>query len=511
MQDTWHATMDAELAVLQSANTAEAPLRATLDSIEAEIAALRLQKARLDQQLMAANEKVAKANAHQFCTASCDVRLSTARVDGAVVVRLAIAVPIHGILKLGSDEFFACFGHTYTNEDISLRTPLNSLRQLKTVCKSWRREARRVLCSASWQANHHRLVDLLELDCPDAGVLLRIRQHPGEVSIPNWLNGRTPLHVAANGGREAVVEALLAIDSGPAMMEDTKDVKCFRGHLPLHMALFRGPRCSASLVERLIAAAPQSVHAWSSYTGDDDDSGRFDPEGRAGRLPLHCAVVCGAPLEVVRLLIAQNARGKSSAAAWEGQKWRQPLHLAAAAAGRASADVLRALIEASPRSSRLFDGCYGHEIEFVGLSSDVYEVCDEPDDCKLPLHLAVNAGHGREALEVLIEAHEGALRTPDGKGRLPIHIAIISRHTNSETVSALLSRWPESARQPGGPRTYGDPWPCPLELAAKRKAPPRVMRALTAAARFQGPEISFQHPYSLNLSDEDFEALQGLP
>ena len=36
------------------------------------------------------------------------------------------------------------------------------------------------------------------------------------------------------------------------------------------------------------------------------------------------------------------------------------------------------------------------------------------------------------------------------------------------------------------------------------------MRALTTAAQFEGPEVSFEHPYSLGLTNEQLQAFESL-
>jgi ankyrin repeat protein len=436
-----------------------------------------------------------------------NVTLSTAVCvgDDVVVELVIVAVALHGILSLGQDEFYACFG-----ENGSITT----LRLLKAVCRRWQKEARCVLCNPIWQAKNYKTEQLLLMGCPDAGVLRRIRRHEKEASIANKKDGRTPLHLAALSGREAVVKALLVVDSSIAMKPDTKDMNHSHGRLPLHFAVFAGkarPPPSASLIQLLVSVAPRSVCSYDRYTGHDDDSGRYPSSGIRGRLPLHYALIGGAPLEVVRILISSPAEAQSPATAWDGVRGRQALHTAAV--HRASAPVIRALIEASPRSPRLFDGMNGHEVEYLSIAHDVFEFCDEPDDCKLPLHLAVCAGCDHGALEALIDAYEGALRIPDGRGRLPIHLSVLVKAPSAETVSLLLSYWPESARQPGTEGAGIEPYDAcksPLELARRRKAPPDVMRALTTAAQFEGPELSFDSPYSLGLTNEQLQAFESL-
>ena len=444
-------------------------------------------------------------------------------VDVGAGVRVEIAVVPQGGPPgvLGPDEFYACF------KCCSIR----GLIVIKKVCRAWRSEARRLLCDPAWQARHS--VDtLLRYDCPDAGVLQRLERRDGrrEAVIASKKDGRTPLHLAAmlNPARgTAAVAALLRLNPTAAMRPDTKDVRFHHGRLPLHLALIKkeGAAWGAALIQALVDAAPQALRTPDRYTGNDDDSGAFGPNGDPGFLPLHYAIMSHAPLEVVRLLVPQGH--ESSVDACDGVKFRNALHWAASR--QADATMMHALVRWSPRSPRVFDHMHGQPIETLTVGGGAFDFefddcCDDtPEESKLALHLAVMHGSSAEAIEVLLEAHEGALYTPDGRGRLPIHLALLhlaqppTGH-RLQVVRLLLHRWPESARQPGGENleTTDIFKANPLELARRAKnLLPNVMRdvmlELENANSFEGPPICFKGRFDMGLSeDEERLALQRL-
>jgi cytohesin len=184
-----------------------------------------------------------------------------------------------------------------------------------------------------------------------------------------------PLHVAAEDGHVAVVEALLAADSG----HGTLLARDARGRVPLHLAAIHG---HVAVVEALLAA----------------DSGLGTLLAKAACfLPLHLAAIHGHVKVVEALLAADSGRATLLA---RDSKGELPLHLAA---GHGHVAVAKALLAADSGHGTL-------------LATDA-------DGC-LPLHHAAENGHAA-VVEALLAADSGhgSLLATDANGRVPLHHA----------------------------------------------------------------------------------------
>jgi cytohesin len=187
-------------------------------------------------------------------------------------------------------------------------------------------------------------------------------------------SGLLPLHKAAAYGHAAVVNALLEADSKHGTL--LANSSC--GHVPLHLAAANG---HVGGVEALLAA--DSGHA--ALLAKDSN----------GYVPLHLAAAYGHAAVVEALLAADSSHGTLLATDADG--WL-PLHLAAA---RGCAAAVEALLAAD---------------------SDHRSLLATNADDWLPLHLAARNGH-IAVVEALLAADSGhgtvLARDPDGL--VPLH------------------------------------------------------------------------------------------
>jgi len=108
-----------------------------------------------------------------------------------------------------------------------------------------------------------------------------------------------------------------------------------------------------------------------------------------------------------------------------GDNHLPPLHVACQ--GGAPIQVVRALLAADASASRTRGG---------------------PRD-RLPLHFLLAATtvppHSDVVVSALVEAHPGACRVPDGGGNLPIHLACMAARVPDGVFTSILSTYPEGA------------------------------------------------------------------
>ena len=143
------------------------------------------------------------------------------------------------------------------------------------------------------------------------------------------------LHDACAAGNWKEAARLASARPGGGAGADAKDLcreKDSSGNEPLHLALVYG--APLGVVRALLAARPEAARVTN----------------HAGHLPLHLSVRNAAPREVVALVLAAN---RSAVRVADGGE-RRCLHLAAAHG--ASVDVVQLLLEARPAAIGEADG-----------------------------------------------------------------------------------------------------------------------------------------------------------
>ena len=248
--------------------------------------------------------------------------------------------------------------------------------------------------------------------------------------------GSRPLHFAAAKGHAALVSNLLArgADAG-AVDSDENTPLCgavIGGHVGAVAALLdTGVRADAVCSHReqtaLHMAAMLGQHAVVALLLDRGAAGVVNVKDGFGNAPLHACLARGlqGTHAVVELLLAAGA-DVNAADEWH---CRTPLHVAAA--GRAGAEVMRALLDA------------GAAVEA------------EDDEGRRPLHLAAQRGH-MDGVAVLL-GRGADVRARDADGATPLHLAcgrpfVFSRRA-AEMIGLLLQAGADvNAADAGGRR-----------------------------------------------------------
>lgn len=215
-----------------------------------------------------------------------------------------------------------------------------------------------------------------------AAVELLLRLAPAVVGAADSFGHWLPLHFAAGSGRLRALRLLLEAD--PAAAGAAGD----SGDLPLHVAVSGG---NEEAVQLLLAAHPAA--AWTA--------------DRQGQLPLHIAAARPS-VRIARLLLSAYP----AAASMPDKMGRVPVYTAAeSATGRPR--MVQLLLAATPAAALL-----GSADAAAGAAAAA-----TPPGCFTPLHEAARGGD-YESVRLLLAAAPQAAGAVDGKGRLPLQLAL---------------------------------------------------------------------------------------
>lgn len=235
-------------------------------------------------------------------------------------------------------------------------------------------------------------------------------------------------------------------------------------------------RCSLAVLEALAAAHPQALHARDSR----------------GRLPLHQALIQGAPSEVVFKLLALHPNGACSVM---GDKGPLPLHLAIQK--QADISVVKALVEVNGPAAKHADSegrlplhvaaAWKAPAAVVSSLLDLHPAAIHHADGNgfLPLHAAATGGALVSVLDLLIKANPQAAQCPDDFGFLPLHRAVANQ-ASEDVIIALVKAYPEAVRLPDNDGML------PLHIAVENDAALPVVERLLAL-----------HPGAAGQADQD--------
>lgn len=220
----------------------------------------------------------------------------------------------------------------------------------------------------------------------------------------DWINKEwTPLHVAADNGRDAVVRLLLKRRADANARTD-------RGRTPLHIAAEKGYK---SVVQLLL-------------NHDDTETDARDQENQT---PLHLALR-GSHYLVAQVLISSGAQVDAPQTEHQQitleQDWK-PLHFASREGEERLADLL--LSNNADPNARTKEGWSPLHLAAENGREQVARVLiaydaqtDAPANNLLtPLHLAAMAGH--TSLVALLITHKVAVNVADESGMTPLHLA----------------------------------------------------------------------------------------
>lgn len=175
-------------------------------------------------------------------------------------------------------------------------------------------------------------------------------------------------------------------------------------------------------------------------------------------LPLHYAVQ---NTNIGSHIISDLTRAYPEGCSTKDSKGRLPIHLASTRQNKGSIDILRLLLDKSPKSIR--ETCKEGElplhyavdteevdIEVLKLLCSSYRGAMESpcSEGLLPLHrLVMRPRPDLLALEFLSSKCPKVLGVSTDNGRLPLHIAVanVSKADPTEAVAFLIKRYPQSA------------------------------------------------------------------
>lgn len=243
-------------------------------------------------------------------------------------------------------------------------------------------------------------------------------------------------------GGYAPIHLLVLYHTGPAalpllraLLQAAPDtVRCRVAHTgayPLHLASYNhGADSEAVIVKLLLEAAPEVADL---------------PSGDEGNLPLHqaaCSADAAKALTVIRLLL-QAAPQAIRVANKKGQ-W--PLHCAAERQhGAAGVPIVQLLAAAYPEAllqpgekgwpplfyalrSEVTIGCYQPAVVYALLAAEPHAATMTDDKGRFALHLAAQSRaylrHYCNVIEAVYRAYPPAISQPDGRHKLPLHLAI---------------------------------------------------------------------------------------
>lgn len=280
-----------------------------------------------------------------------------------------------------------------------------------------------------------------------------------------WLESSTELLITAiKLGHVCAAEQLLLLDPRAGADMQRSD------EMPAHVAATQ-PN-SISVLQLLLAAAPDLLHATSTYT---DELVAFETSGWT---LMHGAASSG-NVEAIRLLL-QLAPELASTRNGDGEF---PLHHAAPSNSPAAVQLL---LQAAPRTAAAADSFGWTAAHFAakrGRADNLQILLDagvpgpevsSTDSC-LPLHLAARCAEGEAgaaAIGMLLTVYPAAAQVADHDGYLPLHHA--AEFGSEAAVSQLLAAHPAAA---GVADRNGM---LPLHLAAQSEREAAVRRLLAA-------------------------------
>lgn len=262
----------------------------------------------------------------------------------------------------------------------------------------------------------HVLLDLV--GCYDwDGTLARLATHPWEASVVGD-EGRTPLHVACDqDAPPAVIRALLTAHPEAATMVGTSDMS------PLHITC-SSQRASVHVVKVLLDAGPrEQVTSMRDVDGDT---------------PLHAACRCGAPTEVLKVLLEANA-SIVDVRDYEGltpllRLWvRYFVTLGVRIIGevRGPEDLVGELAEAWEKTNLLLQTAYCGKTRQPNIPSswainkNLRSVGTRPHRFSL-VHAVAGVDCPRPIVKIAAKLHPEQLLEPDDMGRVPLTIACMT-------------------------------------------------------------------------------------
>jgi Ankyrin repeats (many copies) len=216
--------------------------------------------------------------------------------------------------------------------------------------------------------------------------------------------GKLPVHCAAGEGHS--LDAIKYLyRTWPESIETRTGTW---GHTVLHLAIMRQYPMQA-FVQFLVEQRPQLLNEMD----------------KCGRLPVHYAVYCEKPMEILRLLVEQNPKTLRR----KDVEGSLPLHVCARR---------KPSYKSTPIAPQLEKARYLLERHPAALA-------DPDGKGNLPLHLAVLRGKASlELVRLLVEARAESARQKNGAGMLPLHVATLNRETPLDVLYYLLLYDPES-------------------------------------------------------------------
>lgn len=292
-------------------------------------------------------------------------------------------------------------------------------------------------------------------------------------TFPFAQDGRAALSYAAAQGHTGVVQVLLAAAPGSAAWQD------IRGGRPLiHACSERG---NGDVVALLLAAHPQAATT---------------PAAVGNVLPLHLAIINGAPVAVVEALL--RVAPEAALARCEGEQGDEnmlPLHFVQK---ETPVEAVAALLRASPQAAEAIDGNGNLPLSTASTNAAATEslrlihaafptaaaAARGPPSGVLPLHLAVYSSSSLESVKFLLEANPAAAETATTSGSLPLHF--VSKDTLVGVAKLLLEI------NPGAAGTRNSMGVLPLHAAMFRHCTGAIVRELVEA-----------HPEAAKAGDSD--------
>ena len=295
-----------------------------------------------------------------------------------------------------------------------------------------------------------------DLDSPAENTTIEMENATPQVDLSSQSTPQIALPKSAHGlktklKQEATLQKLLEYEDWdrlfPLIQEDpglcrTRVHMLCQGEktqcLPLHAVVGRKRACFA-VVDAILTAYPKAL---------------MQKDQLGGRLPVHMALLRGAPVSIVRYLCCAQPQALQQAD-FEGNL---PMHYAAQ---YSSEEVIRLLFESWPAACKHANGrdrlpfhilcsrCWDHDMVSLNLMKRVLKEC--ADACKrgdrngrLPLHVACEQPNPRwDVLQLLVESHSPALLVKDQSKRTPLQL-IKRRHiarpmtNDNDVVTAFL-------------------------------------------------------------------------
>jgi ankyrin repeat protein len=238
------------------------------------------------------------------------------------------------------------------------------------------------------RSTEKHLVQMLLTSCPTAASMTNIE-------------GLTPLHVACRyyaPNKEGIIGLL--VDTYPYAL---------RSHIKVGSP---GPRKGASPLTEIKGTDHAIIDPSAGMRTKDSVDLRFDatdPQIRDGAYPLHMAIVAGAPLAVVEMLIKE-----ADDVLLKANKFGEtPLHSALMC--RRDSDMVQVLIGCGPGAVRLQEKQHGN----------------------LPIHTAATAGLSVNVAKCLIKTWPESIHEKNVDGLTPLEVAAQTNKCSEEVLRLL--------------------------------------------------------------------------